>query len=287
MRKKIIYSVAVFLIVFAGYFGFGFSEMVFGVVKWNDAPTAIIGPLILASIASLIIFFILRANHFGEKPEDSDYRASKSFVIAASVLTAISLSFGIFQSYSTFNEQRQVAETAKKAAEAQKQKIAALAEAERLRLAALTPEQREAEAKLKAEQAKAAAEAAAKEATRKAKEAQEQAAMEEKKKADKAKRDFQMNLAGLATKDLKNGMKDPDSFELKSLLFMPNGTACYEYRATNSFGAHLIGQAVLTTKGRLLVHEQNGNVFVSAWNRECTVSGGEEIADLVKRVILN
>lgn len=276
MRKKIRYSVAVFLIVFAGYFGFGFSEMVFGVVKRSDASMVIIGPLILASIASLIIFFILRANHFGEKPEDSDYRTSKNFVIAASVLTVISLSFGIFQSYSTFSEQRQVAETAKKAAEAQKHKIAALAEAEKLRLAALTPEQRE-----------AVAEAAAKEAARKAKEAQEQVAIAEKKKADKAKRDFQINLAGQAAKVLKNGMKDPDSFELKSLLFMPNGTACYEYRATNSFGAHLAGKAVLTTKGSLLVHEQNGNVFVSAWNKECTVSGGEEIASIVKSVILN
>jgi hypothetical protein len=276
MKKKIFYSVAAFLIVFAGYFGFGFSEMFFGVVKWSDAPTEIIGSLIVASIASIIIFIILRVIRFGDKPEGASYRPSRNFVVVASVLTAMSLSFGIFQSYSSFSEKRQVAETAKKTEEARQQKMAALAESERQRVAALTPEQREAEAKLKAQQAKAAEEAAVKEAARKAKE-----------NADKVHRDFQMKLAGLAAKQLKNGMKDPDSFELKSLLFMPNGTACYEYRATNSFGAHLAGAAVLTTKGKLLVQEQNGNAFVSAWNKECTVSGGEDIADLVKIAILN
>ena len=255
-----------------------------------ELATFVLGfSLAISAIISLVFFFAISAirKRFSSIAEEPNYRPSSRFVAVASVFVAISLLTGVYKSYSDLSEQRQVAETSRKAAEAQKQKMAALAEAEKQRVAALTPEQQEAEAKLKTEKVKAAEEAAVQEAARKAKEAQEQAAMKEKEIADKAKRNFQMNLAGLAAKNLKNGMKDPDSFELKSLLFMPNGTACYEYRATNSFGAHLAGSAVLTTKGKLLVQEQNGNAFVSVWNKECTVSGGEEIADLVKRVILN
>ena len=44
---------------------------------------------------------------------------------------------------------------------------------------------------------------------------------------------------------LKAGMKDPESFQLKQLLVMPDGSACYTYRATNSFNAKLEASAVL------------------------------------------
>lgn len=289
MRKNLIYSFIVFLLLFVYLFAGFLTQLIMGAVKSELATFAIGASLALSTVIALIFFFAIRAirNRFSSGPEETDYKPSSRFVAVASVFVAISLLVGVSKSYSDISEQRQVAESAKKASEAQKERMAALAEAERQRVAALTPEQRDAEAKLKAEQAKAAAEAAAKEAARKTKEAQEQAALKEKESADKAKRNFQMNLAGMGAKQLKLGMKDPDSFELKSLLFMPNGAACYEYRATNSFNAHLAGQAVLTSKGELLVHEQNGNAFVSAWNKECTVSGGEEIADLVKRVILN
>ena len=49
-------------------------------------------------------------------------------------------------------------------------------------------------------------------------------------------------------------------------------------------GAVLPSSAVLTSKGRMLTQEQDGNDFAYAWNKSCTVSGGDEIADLVKRL---
>jgi hypothetical protein len=106
----------------------------------------------------------------------------------------------------------------------------------------------------------------------------------ENEKAAKAKRDTQLQMAGAGALTIKKAMKDPEAFELKSLVVKPNGTACYEYRAKNSFGAILPGSAVRSSKGKLLTQERDGNSFVAVWNKECTPAGGDEIADLVKRL---
>ena len=106
----------------------------------------------------------------------------------------------------------------------------------------------------------------------------------ENEKAAKAKRDTQLQMAGAGALTIKKAMKDPEAFELKSLVVKPNGTACYEYRAKNSFGAILPSSAVLSSKGTLLTQERDGNSFVAVWNKECTPAGGDEIADLVKRL---
>ena len=105
-----------------------------------------------------------------------------------------------------------------------------------------------------------------------------------KEKAAKAKRDTQLQMAGAGALTIKKAMKDPEAFELKSLVVKPNGSACYEYRAKNSFGATLPSSAVLSPKGKLFTHERDGNSFVTVWNKECTPAGGDEIADLVKRL---
>jgi len=151
-----------------------------------------------------------------------------------------------------------------------KEQEAARVTQEAARVASLTPEQRAAEAKAKEERAKT-------EAAKKA--------VEEKDKAKaNAKRDAQLQMAGAGALTLKSAMKDPEAFELKSLIVKPNGTACYEYRAKNGFGATFPGSAVLSIKGKLLTQEHDGNSFVAVWNKECTPAGGDEIADLVKRL---
>ena len=98
-----------------------------------------------------------------------------------------------------------------------------------------------------------------------------------------AKRTAQLQLAGAGALALKKAMKDPTAFELTSLNLMPTGAACYEYRAKNSFGATFPGSAIRTETGKLLVQEQHGNTFVAAWNKACTVAGGEDIAPFLKR----
>lgn len=106
----------------------------------------------------------------------------------------------------------------------------------------------------------------------------------EAEKAAKLKRDTQLQMAGAGARTIKNAMKDPEAFELKSLIVKSNGTACYEYRAKNGFGAILPGSAVLSSKGKLLTQEKDGNSFVAVWNKDCTPAGGDEIANLVKKL---
>jgi hypothetical protein len=106
----------------------------------------------------------------------------------------------------------------------------------------------------------------------------------ENEKAARAKRDTQLQMAGAGALTIKKAMKDPEAFELKSLVVKPNGTACYEYRAKNSFGAIFPGSAVLSSNGKLLTQEKDGNSFVTVWNKECTPAGGDEIAGFVKRL---
>lgn len=103
-----------------------------------------------------------------------------------------------------------------------------------------------------------------------------------KEKAQSAKRDAQLQAAAVGALALKRAMKDPTAFDLTSLVLKPNGTACYEYRAKNSFGAILPSSAVLSASGKMLVQEKDGNAFVSLWNKECTSAGGDEIAHFLK-----
>lgn len=107
----------------------------------------------------------------------------------------------------------------------------------------------------------------------------------ENERAAKALRDAQLQVAGAATMTLKKSMKDPEAFTLRSLVVKPNGTACYEYRAKNGFGAVFPSSAVRTPKGTFLMQERDGNSFVALWNKECTAVGGDEIADVVNKVL--
>lgn len=103
---------------------------------------------------------------------------------------------------------------------------------------------------------------------------------------DKAKKErtAKIQIAAAGAVDLKRAMKDPAAFELTSLLLMPSGAACYEYRAKNSFGAVMPGRAVMTTKGKIYTDETSRAAFVKNWNTECTKPGGEELKYLMQRL---
>lgn len=105
-----------------------------------------------------------------------------------------------------------------------------------------------------------------------------------KDKAASAKRDEQLQAAAAGAAALKGAMKDPTAFELTSLVVKPNGVGCYEYRAKNSFGAIMPGSAVLAPNGKLLVQEKNGNTFATAWNKDCTAPGGDDVTALAKKL---
>ena len=96
-------------------------------------------------------------------------------------------------------------------------------------------------------------------------------------------RNTQLAIAATGATLLRRAMKDPEAFDLTSLVIKPNGTACYEYRAKNSFRSSSSKQR-RTYEGRQnACPAQNGNAFVGIWNKDCTVSGCDEIAGVVKR----
>jgi hypothetical protein len=107
----------------------------------------------------------------------------------------------------------------------------------------------------------------------------------EKPKAPSA-RDHQLQAAGAVALRLQKAAKDPEAFELRSAVVHPDGTACYEYRAKNSFGAVLPGAAVMRPDGKVLIQESHGNTFVGAWNKLCTRAGGDDIAPLLHHMDL-
>lgn len=182
--------------------------------------------------------------------------------------TWLVIAFGAFLLFMMIVSVFQADQTAQKAAN----DLAKRAEAERQRVAALTPEQRAVEMKKREEQDKA-------------RRAAQQKAVAEKKRQDeaKSKRSEQIADAGNALVALRQSMKSPESFELKSLIVKDSGAACYDYRAINSFGAKLKGNAVMIPSGRMYVHESDDSGFVAAWNKYCTKSGGEDVTDLVRR----
>lgn len=207
---------------------------------------------------------------------------SGNLIAVSIVLIAIGSTYGAIKFYTDNSEKMAAAEKQREENERIKQIIVKSAQAERQRIASLTPAQLAAEEKQKRKNAEAVAKVAAENAARIEAEKSKEEAEKAKALADKDKRNTQKALAALGAAQLKDAAKDPDTFQLKSLYLAPDGTACYTYRAKNSFNAYLKGEAVLTAKGKMLVAEHDENSFVNAWNKSCTKSGGEEIAYLVK-----
>jgi hypothetical protein len=83
----------------------------------------------------------------------------------------------------------------------------------------------------------------------------------------KAQEEHQFQLAVAGAKQVRDAMRNPDSFKLSSVLFTENGSVCYEYHAQNGFGGMNAGYAVLTDKGTIKTNEMDGGTKL--WNRQC------------------
>ena len=81
---------------------------------------------------------------------------------------------------------------------------------------------------------------------------------------------------------LKKAMNDPEKFKLESALVIDEtGAVCYEFRAPNSFGAIIKGQAVLARDGKqFLLNTDSG--FSKLWNRECAGKRGIDAAAAIR-----
>src|SRR5665213_2827938 len=99
--------------------------------------------------------------------------------------------------------------------------------------------------------------------------------------AARLKRGAQLTAGARGAWIIKHAAKDPEAFELRSAVVKSAGATCYEYRAKNSYGAVLPGEAVLSPTGRMYVKEQDEGAFARVWNKECTVAGGDEVAPVI------
>lgn len=92
----------------------------------------------------------------------------------------------------------------------------------------------------------------------------------------------QNSLAAVGAAKLKKAMKDPRSFTLTSAVVMDDGTACYKYRAINSFGASLPSEAVMLPSGKMFAADHDGNAYINAFNKGCAKKIGREIAKIIE-----
>jgi hypothetical protein len=89
----------------------------------------------------------------------------------------------------------------------------------------------------------------------------------------KADPDFEVKKAAtVASIELRSAMRNPASFEMVSVLQMPDKTVCYAYRAQNGYGGLNLEHAVLTSKGQLLAGDTDARR--TAWNRNCASKVG-------------
>lgn len=94
-------------------------------------------------------------------------------------------------------------------------------------------------------------------------------------KAAEEKESARVSSAATFAVMLKRSMRDPDSFNLNSVLIIDKtGAICYEYRARNGFNGLNVGQAVLSPRGTFKTSEMSG--FSPIWNKECAHKTGTE-----------
>jgi hypothetical protein len=91
--------------------------------------------------------------------------------------------------------------------------------------------------------------------------------------AAKAKREAEFQFGILATKLVKNSLKNPASFQFVDAGVVDGGALCLTYRATNSFNAIITDQIAIKR-----------NLQKGDWNKEC---GGKSVPDMnhIKRFI--
>lgn len=277
MKKNLAVSALCFAALFA-YMVVGFAtQAIMGAVPWSEAGAMLGIALVISAVPALALFGLVgwALKRFGRPAKASvPFHLSGAGTTASALVVALAAIAGGWLSHAKVSDERN-AEAA----------IRTRVATERARIAALTPEQHAAEAKKRADIAAAAAQAQAEQARAAQRLVAAKETVAAATKAESDRRTAQLQIAGAGAIALKKSMKDPEAFLLTSLVVKTNGSACYEYRAKNSFGAVFPGSAVIAPGGkRLLVQERDGNAFARAWNKECTLPGGDDITDMIKRL---
>lgn len=90
----------------------------------------------------------------------------------------------------------------------------------------------------------------------------------------KKKEDIIFQRAAAGAKQLRESMRNPDSFKLVQALIMDDGAVCYEYRAANGFGGLNVAEAALSPGGQFRTSDSER--FESLWNKECRKKTGDD-----------
>ncbi len=253
------------------FLGIIVTQIIFGLLPSSEIVTALGASGFSSLVISVIVYLVI---WFGGKKLGTPDAPMSLGLVGKTIVVAIAiaaLAGGVSTSLSRVQDAKELKARSVKLQES----ATAAREAEATRQASITPEQRAAE--------NAKREARAKESAKKV--AIEKAAKEAKIAAEVAMT-ISRQRAFFGAKALKESMKDPETFEIKEVLSMPDGTACYTYRAKNSFNAMLQGQAVLTGNPKnieLLVDGHDDTKFVNAWNKGCVGKAGIVITSEIKR----
>lgn len=81
---------------------------------------------------------------------------------------------------------------------------------------------------------------------------------------------------------IRRAMRNPDSFQLSTVLDMPGPVYCYEYRAQNGFGGLNVDHGVL--KGETLKFTGVPG-FATIWNDDCVGKSGTDITSYVAQLV--
>lgn len=93
---------------------------------------------------------------------------------------------------------------------------------------------------------------------------------EAKAAEEKSNREFQVAVQGAI--QLREMMKNPDSFSLERVTQQSDGSLCYTYRAANSFNAIIPGQAVFSPLETAMTGMAK---FPMLWSKHCKSYGRE------------
>lgn len=108
-------------------------------------------------------------------------------------------------------------------------------------------------------------------------------ALKPKTDADVQRETVDLQL-GAAVKSIKSAAKDPNSFTLDQVLAMADGAGCITYRAKNSFGASVPGQAVVAG-GKIVTFDRDGSAFSRAHDNHCSAKNGRDITAYTKQFL--
>jgi len=92
-------------------------------------------------------------------------------------------------------------------------------------------------------------------------------------------------LVSVGMRQVRNVIRDPDSFQITDAVVVPDGIGCIDYRYRNGVDSMNAGKAVVLPDGTVRIQEQDGDTFVTLWNKECAGVAGKDVTSSVQTAL--